>query len=65
MTKAQIRAELRRSALNDDWPWGTLHQDCFTPLWRDWRCDGESVYFIATQRPQDMRVFMLLVAEAI
>ena len=60
MTNAEIRAELRRSACEDEWPfhrlaWIALHQV---------HCWKEPCEWLSEMRRDDMRTLYLLVAEA-
>ena len=60
MTTDQIKAELRRSACEDDYPWSDMVEDAYWVV-RDFREPGQVFYGASTQT----RVFMLLVAEAL
>lgn len=61
MNKKQIKAELRRSAVEDDYPFARMDDDAWKEL-REWfildDVDASSFF------PQT-RMFMLLVAEAL
>lgn len=62
MTKSQIKAELRRTACEEDHrpPWVAINEQAFLVAckysWHD---------FIWTMKREDQKIFFLLVAEAI
>lgn len=63
MTKAQIKAELRRSALYDRSPYGDVAAKCFNVA-----CDMKDDHArqsIAVFNDEELRTFFLLVAEAL
>lgn len=65
MTKSQIKAELRRSACEDRYPWsgvsGKAHAECFYN-WCHHDYGYENMLHLSLD---DLRTFFLLVAEAL
>lgn len=59
MTKTQIKAELRRSALEDIWPWGQVAPKVWLFV-QDWFVDSDP-FEVAPHA----RCFFLLVAAAL
>jgi len=59
MTKSQIKAELRRSACEDEDPWIGVDIRCFNA------CIPFKDRDLASMRISDLRTFYLLVAEAL
>ena len=62
MTRDQIKAELRRSACEDKWPWSGLDLDAFSAALAWKRGDGRMMLH-ASDRV--LRLYFLLVAEAL
>lgn len=62
MTKSQIKAELRRSAMEDADPWDGVGHDAFHAAGQF--CWPDSKY-IDSLSNNAMRIFFLLVAEAL
>jgi hypothetical protein len=62
MTKAEIRAELRRSAMEDERPMGEMSEEAWMVVlfWRRYMYE-----VVADLSIPDLRTFMLLVAEAL
>ena len=63
MTKNQIRAELRRSACEDDMPWDGVQIWAWFPM-EKYLVHGENMLKVARVSYDDQRIFFLLVAEA-
>ena len=62
MNKAQIKAEIRRSACDDEWPWDGLNYDAWIFV-RESRFIDEEEAMCDLSR-NDLRTFYLIVAEA-
>jgi hypothetical protein len=65
MTIDQIKAELRRSACEDAWPFDQVSWQAFNEVvdkLKNWRTHGENVGSLSND---DCRTLFLLVAEAI
>ena len=61
MTKKEIRAELRRSACEDKDLWEGVSLHAFVAVVNHWLPRGESML---NESPKNLRIFFLLVAEA-
>ena len=61
MTKAEIRAELRRSACEDKDPWEGVSLKAFVATGTYWLNKDESMI---NESAKNLRIFFLLVAEA-
>ena len=62
MTKAEIRAELRRSAMEDRSPWSSMGQAAFEMALHFKRDDAGSLFGMDKN---NLRTFLLIVAEAL
>ena len=60
MTKSQIKAELRRSACEDDMPWREVDEDVWGVV-----CDWHHGMYVLFSKPDDQRMFFLFLAEAL
>ena len=61
MNKKQIKAELRRSAVDDKSPWHDVDIEAFEFVSHAWLQGLEAMF---NARPNDLRTLFLLVAEA-
>jgi len=62
MNKKQIKAELRRSACEDEKPFWTMESNAFSMALRHRDRYRENILYL---RKDDLRTFILFVAEAI